>query len=272
MTRERITRCPALKYIGLMGTGTDGVDVDCARERGVAVCNVPAYGASSVAQHAFALLLHLTNNVPAHAAFTAAGLWSGDARYPFRERSHFELSGKTMGVFGYGSIARRFAGIARGFGMRVLISTEHPVPGDEGPAYRFTDADELLRAADVISLHKPLTEANRRMIDAAAFARMKPGVILINTARGGLIDEDALIDALESGKLRAAGLDVLAEEPPDPEHPLPRAKNCVVTPHIAWISEEARRSILEVTLSNLESWLGGGGQNRVELRRPHPLA
>jgi glycerate dehydrogenase len=262
MTRDVIEGAPLLRYIGIMATGMDGVDLECAAERGIAVRNVPAYAGEVVAQHGFALLLSLTNHVGMHGSF-AQERWAAGERQDFWSMPHMELAGKTLGIVGYGSIGRCMARIAQGFGMRVLVCTGHPSADEETETLSFAALPELLHRSDVVSLHRPLRADTERMIDAAAIAGMKDGAILLNTARGGLVDEEALAEALQSGKLRAAGLDVLADEPPLPDCPLLSLENCLVTPHIAWAGEEARRTVLTRTLQNFEDWLAeAAGQGR----------
>jgi len=258
---------PDLRYVGVLATGTNVVDLAAARAAGVAVTNVPSYAAASVAQHVFALVLHFVQDVAGHATAVKTGAWAASPDFCVFTKQLFELEGKTLVLVGSGAIGGAVARIAQAFGMRVVRAA---VPGSPTPAGRArTPLDEALPAADVVSLHCPLTEATRGMVDARFLAAMKPGAILINTARGALIDEAALIDALAGGRLGGVGLDVLAVEPPPADHPLtnpraPWAERAVVTPHIGWGAIEARRRLAAVAADNLRAFLAGQRRNRVE--------
>lgn len=258
---------PDLRYVGVLATGTNVVDLAAARAAGVAVTNVPSYAAASVAQHVFALILHVSQDVAGHAAAVRAGAWAASPDFCFFTKEMFELDGKTLVLVGSGSIGGAVARIAEAFGMRVVRAA---VPGSPTPAGGArTPLAEALRAADVVSLHCPLTDATRGMVDARFLAAMKPGAILINTARGPLIDETALIAALADGRLAGVGLDVLAVEPPPADHPLtdpraPWAGRVVVTPHIGWGAIEARRRLAAEATENLRAFLGGARRNRVD--------
>jgi glycerate dehydrogenase len=262
----RLQQLPEMKYIGVTATGYNIIDVEAARAQGVTVTNIPAYSTASVAQMTFALLLELTQQVGRHAAATAAGKWSAAPDFSFTETSLFELDGKILGLIGFGQIAQRVARIARSFGMQVVVSTRNPAKymGDLMNAQtHFVDIDELLQVSDVVSLHCPLTAETEQLINADRLALLKPSALLINTSRGQVIDEVALADALKAGQLAGAGLDVLASEPPDTANPLLSARNCFVTPHIAWATEAARKRLLEVTAGNLKAFLAGEPQNVV---------
>ena len=258
---------PDLRYVGVLATGTNVVDLVAARASGVAVTNVPSYAAASVAQHVLALVLHFSQDVAGHAAAVKAGAWAASPDFCFFTTQMFELAGKTMVLVGSGAIGGAVARIAEALGMRVVRAA---VPGSPThAASERTPLAEALPAADVVSLHCPLTDATRDLVDARFLAALKPGAILINTARGGLIDEAALIGALGDGRLGGVGLDVLAVEPPPAGHPLtdpraPWAARVVVTPHVAWGAIEARRRLAAVATENLRAFLAGQRQNRVD--------
>lgn len=261
--REVIDSCPSLRWIGILATGHNVVDIDYAKKKGIPVTNVPAYSTDTVAQHALALLLTICNHVEDHAQAVSTGKWSACPDFCFWEYPLIELSGKTIGIIGYGNIGKRFAEIAIALGMQVVITSNHVDPSAESSRVRFTDLDTLLTCSDVISLHCPLTATNRQFINKDLIEKMKDGAILLNTARGGLINETDLAAALQSGKLRAAGLDVLSSEPPASDNPLIGLSNCVITPHIAWSSTESRIRLCNVALRNLESFLAGGNLNQI---------
>lgn len=258
LRREVIEALPDLRYIGVLATGYDVVDVRAATERGVVVTNVPTYGTESVAQATFALLLELTNRVGQHAQASRDGRWSAGADFSYTEAPLIELSGLTLGVVGLGRIGRSVARIAQAFGMRVMAHAPR-VPRVEAPEpdVERVSLDELFARADVVSLHCPLTGATARLVDAPRLARMKPGAFLINTARGGLVDETALVGALASGHLGGAALDVLGTEPPPPDHPLLHAPNCIVTPHNAWATRASRSRLFDTAVVNLRAFLAG---------------
>jgi glycerate dehydrogenase len=256
---------PALRYVGVLATGTNVVDLAAARAAGVAVTNVPSYAAASVAQHVLALVLHFSQDVAGHAAAVKAGAWAASADFCFFTKELFELSGKTLVLVGSGAIGGAVARIAEAFGMRIVRAA---VPGSPTHADRTPLADAL-PVADVVSLHCPLTDATRGLVDARFLAAMKPGAILINTARGLLVDEAALTAALASGRLAGVGLDVLAVEPPPADQPLtdaraPWASRVAVTPHIAWGAIEARRRLADEATENLRAFLAGQRRNRVD--------
>jgi glycerate dehydrogenase len=253
---------PALRYVGVLATGYNVVDVRAARARGVVVSNAPGYGTDSVAQHAFALLLELAARTGHHAATVAAGRWARCPDYCYWDHPLLELSGKTIGVVGYGRIGRATARIARAFGMQVIAHTPRP-PADGDDAVRFTDVDTLFREADVVSLHCPQTAENTGLVDARRLALMKPTAFLLNTSRGALVNEADLAAALNAGRIAGAGLDVLGVEPPPADHPLFTARNCLITPHLAWASVEARRRLLGIVSANLRAFLAGKPVNVV---------
>lgn len=253
---------PELQYIGVLATGYNVVDIAAARSHGVPVCNIPTYGTAAVAQFVMALLLELCHHVGDHSRSVKAGDWSRCPDFCYWNTPLIELAGKTFGVVGYGRIGRAAAKLAAAFGMEVLACDAHASAGSDGVA-RMVSLEELLAASDVISLHCPLFESNRGMIDREAIARMKDGVLLINTSRGPLIDEQALADALHTGKVAGAGLDVLTVEPARPDNPLMKEPNCLITPHIAWAPKESRQRLMDIAVDNLKAWLAGSPQNVV---------
>ncbi|MDD2189707.1 MAG: D-2-hydroxyacid dehydrogenase [Eubacteriales bacterium] len=257
--KEVLDKCTCLKWIGVVATGYDKVDAAYAREKGIVVCNAPAYATQSVSQHSFALLFHLCHHLKAYSEAVREGRWNAF----FWEYPIIELKGKTMGIFGFGEIAKNSAKIAGALGMNVLISTGHPDFSFETPNIKFAEKADVLEKADIINLHCPLREDNFRFINRDSIARMKDGVILINTARGALINEDDLAEALTNGKVAAAGLDVLSEEPSTGDNPLIGLNNCIVTPHIGYNSAEAREKLIEITINNLKGFLRGEFLNRV---------
>lgn len=262
----RLAQLPKLRYIGVSATGYNIVDVAAARARNITVTNIPAYSTASVAQMTFALLLEVTQQVGLHARLTAEGAWCKAPDFSFWEAPLLELEGKTLGLVGYGQIAQRVARIAKAFGMKVVINTRNPdkYKGSLMNAQNgFVDLDELIAVSDVVSLHCPLTPETERLINAERLAWMKRTAILINTSRGQVIDEAALADALNSGRLAGAGLDVLSSEPPAPDNPLLAARNCFITPHIAWATRAARERLLTVAASNLKAFIDGQPQNVV---------
>lgn len=262
ISREQIARLPALRYIGVSATGFNIVDVVAARERNIPVTNVPTYGTRSVAQMTFALLLELTQRVGHHAQTVREGRWTRSADFCYWDHPLIELDGLTMGIVGYGRIGRAVADLARAFGMRVLVASRSRGAGDES-GVRFVALDELLAASDVVSLHCPLTPETRHLIDASRLARMRPTAFLLNTSRGPLIDEAALADALNHGRLAGAGLDVLAVEPPPESNVLLHARNCLVTPHIAWATRAARERLMETVVANVRAFLEGNPRHVV---------
>jgi glycerate dehydrogenase len=258
LTRETIAALPRLKCIGVLATGYNIVDVAAARDRGIPVCNVPEYGTPNVAQATFALLLELTNRVGRHAELVRAGRWSSCPDFCFWEGELVELSGLTLGIVGYGRIGRAVATVGRAFGMRIVAARR-----GRGDDPECVELDTLLRESDVVSLHCPLTPETREIIDATALAKMKPTAFLINTSRGPLVNEAALAAALNAGQIAGAGLDVLAVEPPPATNPLLAARNCVITPHVAWATREARRRLIACTAENLRAFVAGTPRNVV---------
>ncbi len=257
---EHLETTKKLKFIGVLATGYDVVDVAAAAARGIVVCNVPAYSTDSVAQHVFALLLEICQNVGLHDRAVHAGRWTNSPDYCFWDTPLIELSGKTLGIFGCGRIGCRVAEIGKAFGMRVLGSSPRERSEFTG---RYVDFTTLLAESDVLTLHCPATEKTRGIINAGTIAEMKDGAILINTSRGALIVEQDLCDALESRKLYAAGVDVAAKEPIPANSPLLKARSCYITPHIAWAPYEARKRLIDITVENLRAFLAGKPVNQV---------
>ena len=255
---DSLTRLPALRYIGVLATGYNNVDVAAAREHDIPVCNVPEYSTPAVAQATFALLLELTNRTGHHAQTVRAGRWTASKDFCYWDGTLIELSGLTLGIIGYGRIGRAVAEIGRGFGMRILTLRRSSIGEPEN-----TDLDTLFRSSDVISLHCPLTPETKEIVNSARLALMKPTAYLINTARGPLVNEQHLADALNTGRIAGAGLDVLSVEPPGTANPLLQAKNCIITPHIAWASLPARKRAMQTTTENIRLFLAGTPQNVV---------
>ena len=262
LTREQIFALPRLRYIGVLATGYNVVDVAAARKRGVPVCNVPTYGTRSVAQHTFALLLELAHRAGHHARTVSEGRWARSPDFCYWDHPLVELDGRTLGIVGFGRIGRAVSELAAAFGMRVLADN-HRVPESAPPFVQFVELDRLFAESDVISLHCPLTLQTKHLVNGDRLAKMKPTAFLINTSRGPLIDEAALADALNQGRLAGAGLDVLAVEPPGADHPLVAARNCLITPHIAWATRAARARLMEPAVANVRAFLAGRPQNVV---------
>lgn len=264
ISRAILERCPAVRYVGLLSTGYNVVDVEAARERGIPVCNVPGYGTASVAQMTIALLLEICHRVGHHNQAVHAGRWSESVDYCFWDGTLIEAAGKTMGIVGFGSIGQAVGRIAEALGMTVIASGPHPWGEGERPA-PYVPLEELLGRSDVVSLHCPLFPETRGLINRETIAKMKDGAILLNTSRGPLLVEQDVADALNSGKLYAAGVDVAETEPIPAASPLLTAKNCVITPHIAWAPLEARRRLMDIAAGNLRSFLSGKPVNAVNL-------
>ena len=254
---DAMAALPRLRFIAVLATGYNVVDVSAAGARGIPVSNVPEYGTAAVAQLTFALLLELCQRAGDHARAVASGDWTRAPDFSFWLASPIELSGLTMGIVGWGRIGRRVAALADAFGMRVIASSASRHDAPTYPGFAWRSIPELFVEADVISLHCPLTSDNARFVNRALLARVKPTAFLLNTARGGLIDEAALAEALAADRLAGAGLDVLSSEPPRPDNPLIGAPHCFITPHIAWASLSARRQLMAATVRNVEAFLAG---------------
>jgi glycerate dehydrogenase len=263
LSRERLEQLPALRFVAVTATGYDCVDTQAARERGVAVANVPVYGTESVAQHIFALLLHMIHRVDLHDAAIRAGEWAQRSDFSFWKSGLTELSGKAFGVIGFGRIGRQVGQLAHAFGMHVLVHTRTPRDPPDYAPFAWVELPELRRQSDVISLNCPLTDDTRGLVDASFLAQCKPTVMLINASRGPLVVEADLADALNRGQIAAAALDVVSAEPIAEDNPLLAARNCFLTPHLAWATLEARRRLMQITAENIGSFLRGGAQNVV---------
>lgn len=262
ISQQTLEQCPNLKLIAVLATGYNVIDCAAARKKGISVVNVPTYGTASVSQYSIALLLEICHHIGHHDQSVHAGNWANNADWCYWDYPLIELEGKTMGIIGFGRIGQAEGRIARALGMRVLAYDLYP--SDSGRAIgEYVDLDALYRQSDVISLHCNLTPENTRMINKDSIAKMKDGVILINNARGQLIDEQDVADALNSGKLAAAGLDVVYTEPIREDNPLLKAKNCIITPHISWAPKESRQRIMDVTAENIRAFLAGRPQNVV---------
>lgn len=248
LTKEVIEACPNLKFIGVTATGYDNIDLDAAKARGIAVCNVPAYSTESVAQHTFALILEITNHVGHYTELVHEHQWEYSLDFTFIDRPLTQLSGRSLGIIGYGSIGKRVARIAEAFGMTVHVYSKDP---------------DAAVQSDILTLHCPATADNRGFINKDFISKMKDGAILINTARGALLNEDDVADALKHGKLAAVAVDVVNGEPPRKGHPFIGLENLYITPHIAWSTKEARAVITKTSAANLKSFLAGGDLNRI---------
>ncbi len=262
ITREVLDKLPALKYIGVLATGYNVVDVDAAKEKGIPVSNIPSYGTQAVAQFAAALLLELCHHVGDHSNCVKTGDWQSNPDFCFWNYPLVELYGKTAGLIGFGRIGRAFSKIARALGMDVLVY-DVAQNADMPEGVRYTELDALLAESDVISLHCPLTAENGGLINQANIAKMKDGVMIINTSRGPLVDEGDLAEALNAGKVGGAAVDVVSSEPISGDNPLLSAKNILITPHIAWAPKESRVRLMEIAGENLKTFLAGNPQNIV---------
>ena len=262
LTAQTVAALPDLKLVAALATGYNMIDVAACAARSIPVCNVPDYSTPAVAQHVFALLLELTNGAGCHSAAIHNGKWDGPD-FCFWLKPVMELSGKTLGLVGLGNTGRRVAELGLAFGMNVLAYNHRPKAGIDHPNFAFADLEKVFSASDVVSLHCPQTAENTGFVNASLLGKMKPSALFINTARGGLVNETDLAAALNSGKIAGAGLDVLSVEPPLPTNPLLTAKNCVLTPHIAWASMEARRRLMAIVTANVEAFLAGKPRNVV---------
>ena len=256
ITQKSLAALPRLRYIGVLATGYNTVDVQAAQQRGILVCNVPEYSTPNVTQAVFALLLELTNRTGHHSQTVHEGRWSASPDFCYWDGELVELAGRTLGIVGYGRIGKAVAAVGRAFGMQILA---HRRTASDDP--QFVSLDRLLSESDVVSLHCPLVPDTKELINAATLAQMKPSAFLINTARGALIHEPDLAAALNTERIAGAGLDVLSVEPPLASNPLLSARNCVLTPHVAWATRNARLRLLEVTAANIRSYLLNRPQN-----------
>lgn len=260
LSAETLAQLPKLKYIGVMATGFNNIDIEAARAHGITVTNVKAYGPASVAQQTFALLLAIVNRVETHSESVLAGEWVASPDFCYWKTPLNELAGKTMGLIGLGDIGSQVAKIATAFGMNVIAYRKHPTPTE---GVEMVPLADIFRRSDVVSLHCPLTEETKELINRETLAQMKPNAIVLNTGRGPLIHEADLAEALRNGTIAAAGLDVLSTEPPKADNPLLSAPNCVITPHVAWATFEARQRLLQMVADNIGSFLNGEPRNVV---------
>lgn len=263
ITEAVLDAAPNLKYVGVLATGYNIVDIEACRKRNIPVTNVPAYSTNAVAQLVFAYLLEIGHHVTHHTEAVMAGEWTNNKDFSFWNYPLIELEGKMIGIIGFGSIGIRVSEIAQAFGMNVLVWSRTKKPEYENERLRFVSLDELYEKADVITVHVPLTKDTENLIDQQAIEKMKDGVILINTARGGIINEQDLTDALNSGKVYAAGVDVVTKEPIEADNPLLQAKNLFITPHIGWAPKEARIRCINIVVDNVKAFIDGKPQNVV---------
>lgn len=256
LSADTISALDDLKYIGVLATGTNVVDLKAAADRDIPVCNAAGYSTPAVAQMVFAYILNFSNRVADHSSGVRDGKWSRSIDFCYTDFPQVELAGKVIGIIGLGDIGSNVARIAQAFGMNVIAYTRNPEKA--APAgVRWVSMEDLLRQSDMVSLHCPLTEKTKGLINKESLSTMKQGSILINTGRGPLVDEEALAEALNSGHLGGAGIDVLKEEPPRYESPLFTAKNCVITPHIAWATQASRSRLMDITVDNFRAFLAG---------------
>ncbi|ATP58923.1 glycerate dehydrogenase [Pedobacter ginsengisoli] len=262
---EALNSLPDLKYIGVLATGYNIVDTQMAREKGITVSNVPGYGTPSVVQMTFALLLELCLHVQRHSDAVVSGRWASSTDFCFWDYPLVELTGKTMGIIGFGDIGRQVADVATAFGMKVIGTSRNRTDQSHRSNFKWAEIPELLEQSDVVSIHCPLTPETKGLINKENLLRMKSSAFLLNTSRGPVIIEEDLAEALNNSKIAGAGLDVLSVEPPSKDNPLFGAKNCIITPHIAWATKEARARLMEITIRNLSAYKNGNPVNVVNL-------
>lgn len=262
LSADIFAACPSIRYVGVLATGYNVVDIEAAGRRGIPVCNIPSYGTAAVAQMTMALLLEICHHAYAHSQAVKEGQWTNGADWCFWNYPLLELAGKTMGIIGFGRIGQAVGRLSKAFGMEVIAYDS--VESEEG--YKigaYVTIEELYRRSDVVSLHCPLFEENQRMINRDSLSKMKDGVIILNTSRGALIDETALAEALDSGKVFGAGLDVVSVEPVREDNPLLSCDSCIITPHIAWAPKESRQRLMDIAVDNLKAFCQGRAQNVV---------
>ena len=263
MPREVFEKCPNIRFVGVLATGYNVVDVNTAKEKGIPVANIPTYGTASVGQFAIALLLEICHHVGHHNQVVHEGKWESNPDWCFWDYPLIELDGKNMGIIGYGRIGQATGKIAQALCMKVLAYDAYKNPALENENCRYVELDELLSQSDVIALHCPLFPETEGIVNKENIAKMKDGVIILNNSRGPLIVEQDLVDALNSGKVAAAGLDVVSTEPIKGDNPLLGAKNCIITPHISWAPKESRKRLMDIAVNNLEEFLKGSPVNVV---------
>lgn len=262
--REVIDSLPSLKYIGVTATGYNVVDIDYANEKGITVTNTPNYGTDAVAQMCFALILNMTNHVSYHNEMVKKGDWSKRGEWCFWDYPLIELKDKTIGIIGYGSIGKKVGEIAKAFGMNVLATANNPKRELEDRQMKYVNLENLLKNSDIISLNCPLTENTKEIINKESIEKMKDGVIIVNTSRGGLIVEDDLAKAIESGKIKGAALDVVQNEPIEEDNPLLKLENVIITPHISWAPVETRLRLMKIAIDNFKSYINGNPVNVIK--------
>lgn len=265
ITREAVEKLPNLKLVALLATGYNVVDCDACTEKGIAVANIPSYSVSAVAQHTFALILEYASQIGVHSQSVLTGDWANYPDFSYQKVPTRELLDKTIGIVGYGRIGRRVAALAKAFEMRVIVNTAHPEKYSDEEA-EFMSLDEMLPLCDYVTIHCPMTPQTDKMVNGEFISKMKDGAFLVNTARGGEVDEQALAKALNSGKLGGAGVDVLSVEPPKEDNPLLTAKNIFITPHIAWASFDTRVRLMGILEENIASFIKGEPVNIVNLQ------
>ncbi|MFD2570310.1 D-2-hydroxyacid dehydrogenase [Spirosoma soli] len=258
-----LAQLPDLKFIGVLATGYNIVNTDVAKQNGVIVSNVPGYSTMSVVQLTFALLLEMTLHVQRHSDSVMDGKWARSADFSFWDYPLIELADKTIGIIGFGSIGEKVADVATAFGMNVIGSRRHPTDQSHRTNFKWAEVPELLEQSDVVSIHTPLSPETKGLINKDNLTRMKPSAFLLNTSRGPIVVDQDLADALNNGVIAGAGIDVLSAEPPSADNPLFTAKNCLITPHIAWATKEARVRLMAITVSNLSAFLSGKPVNVV---------
>ncbi|MEP7252610.1 MAG: D-2-hydroxyacid dehydrogenase [Ginsengibacter sp.] len=258
---ETISNLSKLKYIGVLATGYNIVDIDAAKQKGVMVCNVPGYGTDSVVQLTFALLLELCLHVQEHNEAVKNGRWSSSKDFSFWDFPLIELSGKTMGIIGFGNIGQKVGDIATAFGMNIIATSRTQTDQSKRSNFKWEDIDGLLKNSDVVSIHAPLVPETKGLINKDNLKKMKPSAFILNTSRGPIIVDEDLADALNNNVIAGAGIDVLSTEPPEKNNPLFKAKNCIITPHIAWATKEARKRLMNIAVSNLAAFIDGSPVN-----------
>jgi len=263
LTEETINRLPDLRYIGVLATGYNVIDTAAAKQRNIIVTNVPAYSTMSVAQMTFALLLELCHHVQRHSDSVMDGKWAQSPDFSYSDFPLIELSGKTMGIIGFGTIGKKVADISTVFGMNIIASSRHNTDQSGRKNFRWAEIGEVFAQADVVSIHCPLTPETKGLINAENLKKMKSSAFLINTSRGPVVVEQDLADALNNGVIAGAGIDVLSSEPPSQDNPLFKAKNCLITPHIAWATKEARERLMDIAVNNVAAFINGKPVNVV---------
>ncbi len=260
ITDEIMEKCKNLRYIGLFATGYNNIDIYAAKRRGITVCNVPGYSTDSVVQHAFSMILHFACRTDDYAASVARGDWANSETFSYLAFPTSELRGKTLGIFGFGTIGKAMATVGKAFGMKILAVSHRPMTYD---GVEFIDADTLFARADYLTLHCPLTDETRGLVNSRTLSLMKPSAVLINTARGGVVEEAALTEALKNGTIRGAGIDVLDIEPMYKNHHYLTAPNCYITPHVAWAAYEARVRLIDIVAENIRAFASENPINSV---------